>query len=343
MLLSNLVYGPTLRAQNTAVKQYISMVQATGRGLNDNGDVFPVTLAGALEFGAFMYEKGLQPETIDQYFSHLRTFCLTHGYPTTALDSDLLKRARKAIKRLLKESGRLRPRRDRIGITLGTAVAFRRHLNITTLPDLRTWLICLVAITTMCRTGELLPSRLTPYNPHLLPARKHWTDCGDHSTLKLPATKTDREGQGVTVIIPCIPGPEGDHRSCPHCLMKYAWMPHTAGNDDDSLWALAGTVYTKEEFVATLKSLAAKEGLPRDQVGGHSLRIGGATGAKDAGLTDDEIMILGRWTSEMYQRYLRYPPSERHALLNRVAHHALKLRASAINSNAPWAERAAQP
>ena len=42
-----------------------------------------------------------------------------------------------------------------------------------------------------------------------------------------------------------------------------------------------------------------------NQINTHSLRIGGASTMASAGVPDSTIMILGRWTSNAYQRYLR--------------------------------------
>ena len=37
----------------------------------------------------------------------------------------------------------------------------------------------------------------------------------------------------------------------------------------------------------------------------HSFRIGGASAAASAGVSDSVIQILGRWSSDTYRRYLR--------------------------------------
>ena len=41
----------------------------------------------------------------------------------------------------------------------------------------------------------------------------------------------------------------------------------------------------------------------------HSLSIGGASTMASAGIPNSTIMILGRWSSNAYQRYLRLPDS----------------------------------
>ena len=42
----------------------------------------------------------------------------------------------------------------------------------------------------------------------------------------------------------------------------------------------------------------------------HSFRIGAATSAKDAGISDTHIQILGRWKSNAFKQYIRTPRSQ---------------------------------
>ena len=40
----------------------------------------------------------------------------------------------------------------------------------------------------------------------------------------------------------------------------------------------------------------------------HSFRIGATTSAKEAGIDDTYVKMLGRWRSDTYQQYIRAPP-----------------------------------
>lgn len=66
-----------------------------------------------------------------------------------------------------------------------------------------------------------------------------------------------------------------------------------------------GTYLTRSVFVNSFKSKLKLAGYETSGFSGHSFRIGGATSAAAAGLADWEIKVLGRWTSDAYQRYIR--------------------------------------
>lgn len=54
-------------------------------------------------------------------------------------------------------------------------------------------------------------------------------------------------------------------------------------------------------------------------VGGHSLRAGGATFFAAAGWPDDRIQALGRWSSDAFKIYIRKNPVVLQALLHSSA------------------------
>src|SRR5882672_6321814 len=51
-------------------------------------------------------------------------------------------------------------------------------------------------------------------------------------------------------------------------------------------------------------------------VGGHSLRSGGATALALAGVSDDAIQSMGRWASNRFRTYIRKHPVLLHALIH---------------------------
>ena len=64
---------------------------------------------------------------------------------------------------------------------------------------------------------------------------------------------------------------------------------------------------SKISLVSFISHLLRQVGIDPFHYSGHSFRIGGATSASLAGLTDYEIKLLGRWNSDFYQQYTRSP------------------------------------
>ena len=64
---------------------------------------------------------------------------------------------------------------------------------------------------------------------------------------------------------------------------------------------------SKVSLVSFISYLLHQVGIDPSHYSGHSFRIGGATSASLAGLTDYEIKLLGRWNSDFYQRYTLSP------------------------------------
>ena len=77
---------------------------------------------------------------------------------------------------------------------------------------------------------------------------------------------------------------------------KFQWLPE--------LWLLEdGSPPLQHWFNAQLCRFFP------DNISGHSLHAGGATALAMAGVSDDQIRLQGRWSSDSYQIYLRKNPS----------------------------------
>ena len=80
------------------------------------------------------------------------------------------------------------------------------------------------------------------------------------------------------------------------------------GNRTGPLFILADErMLTRQLFSTFLDNILDEMHLNRGEFNTHSFRIGAATSAKEAGIADSLIMMLGRWQSNAYQRY-KTPP-----------------------------------
>ena len=64
---------------------------------------------------------------------------------------------------------------------------------------------------------------------------------------------------------------------------------------------------SRASLTKKLRSALQSCGLPADQYFTHSFRIGAATSAAAAGVPSYLIKILGSWSSDCYERYIRTP------------------------------------
>ncbi|VDC02999.1 unnamed protein product [Peniophora sp. CBMAI 1063] len=131
---------------------------------------------------------------------------------------------------------------------------------------------------------------------------------GDAYTYLLPGHKADRFYEGNTVRITRQQrGPD------PYAVFS----GYVAARDQSrnalhpALWVNAGgDVPTRSWFTTRLKRL-----FPDATIGGHSMRPGGATFYAVDGMPGEYIQVLGRWSSDAFQMYIRKHPVVLHALL----------------------------
>ena len=128
-------------------------------------------------------------------------------------------------------------------------------------------------------------------NPHLL-------------QLFLKQSKTDPFKQGVKVYMGATDSPV-----CPiKAILSYL------GKRRRQLGPLFitkdGKSWTTAMFRARLKSLLDNLKLDKRCYNTHSFRIGAATSASLAKMSDSHIQTLGRCRSNAFQRYIRPPPNE---------------------------------
>ncbi len=67
---------------------------------------------------------------------------------------------------------------------------------------------------------------------------------------------------------------------------------------------------SRSKLVSHLQAALRQAGTPTEGCTGHSFRIGAATTAAQAGLSDSMIQQLGRWKSAVFASYIR-PPVEK--------------------------------
>lgn len=109
------------------------------------------------------------------------------------------------------------------------------------------------------------------------------------------------------------------------------------------MFGINGQPHYKETYVQRLKAECARIGLDPKVIGGHSLRIGGATACALANLSTTQIRMIGRWTSTAYQLYLREKARDRINAIRATiqAAHTHPNHGSCHPGSGPWEDRMA--
>ena len=125
----------------------------------------------------------------------------------------------------------------------------------------------------------------------------------DHLELTLPASKTVPFRQGITLTVAAT-----NDEACAVCALKHLFQQWPADPASPLFESEAHSPSTRDVVTSSLRQTLKSDGI-QGHYSGHSFRRGAATSAKLAGLTDDEIMLLGRWKSDSYRLYIETHPA----------------------------------
>lgn len=173
--------------------------------------------------------------------------------------------------------------------------------------DLLFFTILLTGFHGLMRLGELVfPDKHSLRDFRKVTKRTSVELLPDGFSFFLPGHKADQFFEGNRVIIHKTNS--GDDPNQP--FRKYLCSRDQMFPYHPELWLRQdGTVPTRGWFMNRLR-----KHFPSD-VGGHSLRAGGATALAQAGIPPHLIQAIGRWASEAFQIYIRHHPVLLAALL----------------------------
>ena len=119
--------------------------------------------------------------------------------------------------------------------------------------------------------------------------------------VTIKASKTDSFRQGHTVVIA-----RSSASLCAVIAMQEYFLAACPLPGPLFLFQ-SGRLLTRSVVTNLLRDAARSAGLPYKSLKGHSFRIGAASTAAAAGLPYWLIKVLGRWSSDCYQLYIRTP------------------------------------
>jgi hypothetical protein len=129
----------------------------------------------------------------------------------------------------------------------------------------------------------------------------------DSLVVLIKHSKTDKNSNGIKICIGC-----SGRSVCAVCTMIHYNLKNRktmfGSNPHIPLFIFPdGTALSRAVFTKHIKLQIAMLGYNSDSYSGHSLRAGGCSDAARNGLSDWEIKVMGRWTSNAYERYIRLP------------------------------------
>lgn len=256
-------------------------------------------------FVAHLGQQGLAPQTIESYLSALRYFHITagHGDPFTPGAFPRLQYVVRGIKRAPRA-----PSRPRLPITppLLQAIKSCWEPRAAQFDVIMLWAACCMGFFGFMRAGEFTVKSSTDMDAEsCLSAQDVAVD--SHSSpsmvkVHLKNSKTDPFRHGVDIFLGRTDSP-----LCPVAAIMayYAIRPPAV----EAPFFIFGdrTPLTRERLVAAVRQALSQAGVDSTHYSGHSFRVGAATTAARAGMSEAMIKMLGRWESAAYERYVRTP------------------------------------
>ena len=125
--------------------------------------------------------------------------------------------------------------------------------------------------------------------------------CPQHIVVMLKSSKTDFSRRGQLVVIAKAPG-----TVCAVSAIQQFFL--TMRPSRGPLFSFrSGQLLTHSAVICPLQDTARCAGLPYHSLKGHSFCIRAASTTAAAGLPDWLMKVLGRWSSDCYQLYIRTP------------------------------------
>jgi hypothetical protein len=261
---------------------------------------------------------GLSLATIKSYLSSVRNLLINAGITAPIIYTPRVELIIRGIKR--SKVGFGAPNQCRLPITPDILLKLKGVWSLLplTADKMMLWAAVCLGFFGFLRCAEFTVPSLDTYdvNRHL-----SFQDIGlchppnvNTISICIKCSKTDQLGKGVQIFLSRTSG-----ALCPvSALLEYLSV---RGTHEGPLFMRSGGLPLSRAFlVAQVQSALQLQGMAVSHFTGHSFRIGAATTALRAGISDAKIKMLGRWESSAYQSYLRTPREELSTICTTLAH-----------------------
>jgi len=257
----------------------------------------PFTELNLCLFSVALAQRSISYQSIKVYLYGVQYHSLFHGQSIQISSMSYLRYVLRGIRRIQGNTLR-RPLRNPITVShLLSMLGFLSSSSFSAHDKAMWHSVIVTAFFGLLRVSEFTcPGNTFDASSHL--AREDISFNRNNSILyiKIKASKTDPFRAGVIIRLAAIRG----HKLCPVAAMR-SYLDFRSLHSGP-LFILSNGQYLTRRFVTAFLDLTLP-GVPN--INTHSFRIGGASAALSAGASDALIRIMGRWSSDCYNRYIR--------------------------------------
>ena len=253
----------------------------------------------------------IKPDSALSELSALRAYHVDNNLPDAVFDLHA-----KHFRRMIDGARRLQPprqKRDRHPISRASVMTLSENIShLPALPstlsvahrnDLNLAVAARVAFAGFLRVGEFTYSATDLRNSPVFAATKltrsdiRFSPTLDHALLTLKRSKTDRNHEGVNIVLAAT-----NDAACPVEALSKLFL-HDPQPATAPLFSFSSGAFTSSAFQAAVIAKLNRAGVNSAGIKGHSFRKGAAQHAHNAGIRNDHIQALGRWSSEAFRLY----------------------------------------
>ena len=196
-----------------------------------------------------------------------------------------------------------------ITIQVLTAIHDYLHPELSTNPNhIMLWAAFTLAFVAFLRSSEFTCNG--SFNPEVHLTSQDITFLPDihsptHMLVRIKQSKTDPFRQGCTLTVAKSTSP-----ICSVMALKdYILQAQPPASQPLFTFSPSGSSLTRTNLTRELRTILHHCGFRSNNYYSHSFRIGAATSAASAGIPSWLIKVLGRWSSDCYERYIKTPKS----------------------------------
>ena len=284
------------------------------RLLGPDGDVLPASEGTLIYFASYL-ARTVRHCTIKLYLAAVRNLHITAGYSDPLKGKLLL---HKVLRGILRYQGEQRIRRQPVTPQVLSAIRPVLQSWLSPRDFSMIWAAFNLAFFAFLRCSEFTCAGVRKFRPLFdlstdCIAFYPTLACPKRMTVQLKSSKTDVSRRGHSLAIA-----RTSSTLCAVSAMREYFLL-AQPQQGPLFYFQSGSFLTRGAVSHLLRDSSRVAGLPYQSLKGHSFRIGAASVAAAAGLPDWLIKVMGRWSSDCYQLYVRTPQSTLESVAPRMA------------------------